>query len=170
VDKIDLKILNAMQCHPEFNANELAEFVGLSPTPVWRRVKQLKLDGYIERKAIILNPKSFGLTVNVFAELRLKQHDEQTLEALEEAVCARPEIMECFSVSGDADYILRILTVSIEAYETFLKKCLLHLPGVASINSRFALGSVKTTTILCELPRLISRHVYFAITLQGLDQ
>jgi Lrp/AsnC family transcriptional regulator len=84
----------------------------------------------------------------VFAEIRLKQHDEATLEALERAVRGRPEIMECFSVSGDSDYLIRTVTRSIEAYEIFLKKVLLHLPGVAAVNSRFALGCVKMTTAL----------------------
>lgn len=148
MDKTDLRVLDALQRHPELNANELAECVGLSATPVWRRLKKLRAEGCIEGKAVLLNPRPFGLTVNVFAEVRLRQHDEETLIDLESAVRDQPEIVECFSVSGDADYLLRVVTKSIDAYEAFLKTKLLHLPGVASINSRFALGRVKMTTLL----------------------
>lgn len=97
---------------------------------------------------MLLDAKALGLTVNVFADIRLKQHDEDTLIALEAAVIEQPEILECFSVSGDSDFVLRVVTRSIEAYELFLKKVLLHLPGVAAVNSRFALSCVKVTTAL----------------------
>jgi Lrp/AsnC family transcriptional regulator len=86
--------------------------------------------------------------VNVFASVRLKQHDEETLEALERAAGERPEILECFSMTGESDYLFRIVVRSIEDYEQFLKKVLLHLPGVASVNSSFALKRVKLTTNL----------------------
>jgi Lrp/AsnC family transcriptional regulator len=84
----------------------------------------------------------------VFVEIRLKQHDEATLVALEAALTNQPEIVECYSVSGECDYILRVVMHSIDQYETFLKKILLHLPGVAAVNSRFALRCVKLTTAL----------------------
>nr|WP_281061327.1 Lrp/AsnC family transcriptional regulator [Sphingobium sp. Sx8-8] len=99
-------------------------------------------------RALLLDPTALGLTVNVFADIRLKQHDEETLLALEKAVGSQAEIVECFSVSGESDYTMRIVTRSIEDYESFLKKVLLHLPGVAAVNSRFALGRVKMTTSL----------------------
>jgi len=102
-------------------------------------------DGIIRGRELLLDAKALGLTVSVFAEIRLKQHDEDTLEALEAAARGRPEILECFSMSGDADYLLRILVRSVDDYETFLKTVLLHMPGVASVNSRFALKTVKLT-------------------------
>ncbi len=148
MDAIDLKILALLQKRPDLSTPEIAERVGLSATPCWRRLKRLTEDKVIAGKAVLLNAKALDLTVNVFAEIRLKQHDEATLEALERAVRGRPEIMECFSVSGDSDYLIRTVTRSIEAYEIFLKKVLLHLPGVAAVNSRFALGCVKMTTAL----------------------
>lgn len=146
MDELDRKILSTLQAHPELATNDIATKVGLSATPCWRRLKQLKKDGYILGKAVLLDPAKLGLKVNVFAEVRLKQHDEATLEALEEKVRSHREIVECFSVSGDADYLMRILVSSIDAYEAFLKKVLLHLPGVSAVNSRFALGCVKLTT------------------------
>ncbi|RYE41168.1 MAG: Lrp/AsnC family transcriptional regulator, partial [Hyphomicrobiales bacterium] len=117
-------------------------------TPCWRRLKRLEAEGVIVGRAVILDAKLLGLTVNVFANLRLKQHDEETLDALEREVCNHHEIIDCFSMSGDSDYILRVSARSIEDYEQFLKKVLLHLPGVSSINSSFALKSVKMATSL----------------------
>jgi Lrp/AsnC family transcriptional regulator len=148
VDKIDYRILSILQASPDLPTSELAERVGLSNTPCWRRLKKLEADGIIRGRALLLNADALGLTVNVFADIRLKQHDEDTLLALERAVRGQPEIVECFSVSGESDYTLRIITRSIGDYESFLKKVLLHLPGVASVNSRFALGCVKMTTAL----------------------
>lgn len=148
MDEVDLKILRALQAKPDMSNVDLAAAVGLSHTPCWRRVKRMETDGVIARRAVLFDPKQLGLTVNVFANLRLKQHDEETLEALESAACHHPEIVECFSMSGESDYIVRVVARSIEDYEHFLKKVLLHLPGVASINSSFALKCVKMTTDL----------------------
>lgn len=148
MDVIDRRILATLQDYPDISTSELAEKVGLSHTPCWRRFKRLEGDGIIKGRAVLLDARLLGLSVNVFADIRLKQHDEDTLLALETAVGRQPEIVECFSVSGDSDYVMRVVTSSIEAYEIFLKKVLLHLPGVASVNSRFALGCVKMTTAL----------------------
>ncbi len=146
MDAIDRRILATLQAQPELAIADIAEAVGLSATPCWRRLKRLERDGIIAGKAILLDAKALGLTVNVFAEIRLRQHDEETLLALEDAVRNLPEIVECFSVSGDADFLMRILVESIDAYERFLKTVLLHLPGVSAVNSRFALGCVKLTS------------------------
>jgi Lrp/AsnC family transcriptional regulator len=148
VDALDRKILVALQANSELSAADLASAVGLSHTPCWRRLKRLEASGVIRGREIILDPAALGLAVIVFAEVRLKQHDESTLEKFEHMACLRPEILECFSMSGDSDYLLRVVVQSIEHYETFLKKVLLHLPGVTSINSRFALKSVKLTNRL----------------------
>jgi len=148
MDETDRRILRVYQANPDLSVVELAAKVGLSQTPCWRRLKRLETDGVIAGRAVLLDAKSLGLTVNVFANLRLKQHDEDTLEALEREVWHHPEIVECFSMSGESDYILRVVARSIEDYEHFLKKVLLHLPGVSSVNSSFALKSVKMATIL----------------------
>ncbi len=148
MDDIDRKILRALQAFPELSVADLAIKVGLSHTPCWRRLKRLESDGVIRERAVILDPAMLDLAVTVFASVKLKHHDEATLNALEKAVQNLPEIVECFSMSGESDYVLRIVVASIEHYEQFLKKVLLHMPGVASINSSFALKSVKMTTKL----------------------
>lgn len=148
MDRIDRKILGVLQDQPDLAIGEIADAVGLSTTPCWRRIKKLEAEGVIARRAVLLNPDALGLTVNVFADIRLRQHNEETLLALEQCVRQQPQIVECFSVSGDSDFVARIVIDSIASYERFLKKVLLHLPGVAAVNSRFALGCVKSTTAL----------------------
>jgi len=148
VDRLDRKILSALQQFPEMSVVDIAAHVGLSHTPCWRRIKKLEEMGAIRGKVVLLDAQLLGLTVDVFAQLKLKQHDEETLNRFETAVRDRSEIVECFSMSGDSDYLIRIVIDSIASYETFLKKVLLHLPGVGSINSNFALGCVKMTTNL----------------------
>lgn len=146
MDETDLKILRLIQSQPTLTTTELADHVGLSQTPCWRRVKQLEASGVIARRAVLLDARKLGFSVDVFAQIRIGLHDEANLETFEEAVRGHPEIVECFSMSGESDYLMRIVARSIEDYERFLKKVLLHLPGVTSVNSSFALKPVKVTT------------------------
>jgi Lrp/AsnC family transcriptional regulator len=148
MDNVDRKILRLLQAEPNLPIQILSERVGLSHTPCWRRLKRLEVDGVILGRALLLDQDSLGLPITVFAQLKLRQHDEETLEALEKAVFDAAEIVECFSVSGGSDYVCRIVVESVARYEVFLKKTLLHLPGVAEVNSHFALKRVKLTTCL----------------------
>jgi len=146
IDEVDRKLLRLMQRYPDRAVMELAESSGMSHTACWRRIKRLEADGVIERKVVVRDLAALGFTVNVMASVRLKQHDENTLEAFESGVQKHAEIVACFSMSGDSDYLLRIIARNIEDYERFLKKTLLHLPGVAAVSSNVALKKVKLTT------------------------
>lgn len=148
LDAFDWKILAALQADADLTVSALAERVGLSQTPCWRRLKTLERHGYIARRAVILDASRLGFHADVFAHVRLAKHDEETLDAFEAEVRRHPQIVECFSMSGESDYLMRIISHSIEEYEQFLKKVLLHLPGVASMNSSFSLKTVKVTTDL----------------------
>ena len=148
MDTTDRKILQILQEDSTIAMAELAQRVGLSHTPCWRRVKQLEESGAIRERVVILDPVIMGLNVHVLANIRLKAHDEDTLNAFETAARERPEIVECFIMGGESDYAVRIVVGSIEEYEHLLKKVLLHFPGVASVNSHFALKCVKNTTRL----------------------
>ena len=148
IDDMDRRILRAWQASPNAPVNEIAEQVGLSHTPCWRRMRKLEDGGIVRGRALLLEPDLVDLGVTVFAHLRLRQHDEETLEALEKGARRCPEIVECFSMSGDSDFMIRVVVRSIVEYERFLKKTLLHLPGVASVNSSFALKCIKLTTDL----------------------
>lgn len=148
MDDIDTKILRILQDDSTVAIVDLAKRVGLSHTPCWRRVKALEESGAIRGRAVLLDPVILGLPITVLANIKLKAHDEDTLEAFEQAARERPEIVECFTMGGDSDYAVRIVVGSIDAYEHLLKKVLLHFPGVASVNSHFALKCVKNTTRL----------------------
>jgi Lrp/AsnC family transcriptional regulator len=148
VDQIDLKLLRILQNEPELPIESLAGLVSLTHTPCWRRLRKLEESGIVIGRAIILDQDKLGLPITVFAHLKLKQHDEPTLEALERSVLESPEILECFSVTGGNDYVCRVVVESVTRYEVFLKKTLLHLPGVSEVNSQFALKRIKLTTKL----------------------
>jgi len=145
---MDRRILCAVQLRPDAAIAEIAEEVGLSQTPCWRRLRKLEEDGVIAGRAVLLDARLIDLPVTVFAHAKLRQHDEDTLDAFEQAAFGRSEIVECYSMSGESDYVMRVVAGSIEDYEQFLKKVLLHLPGVGSINSSFALKRIKQTTVL----------------------
>ncbi len=146
IDPLDRKILAVLQAEPEATIADVGDRVGLSQTPCWRRIKRLQDIGAAAGRVWLLDADKLGLSVNVIAEIKLKQHDEATLEAFEAQTQARPEIVECFSMSGESDYLLRILVGSVADYERLLKSVLLHLPGMGSINSSFALKAIKVTT------------------------
>jgi Lrp/AsnC family transcriptional regulator len=146
LDEADLRILRALQDDPQLTMSALAERVGLSHTPCWRRLRKLEANGTITGRMLALNRHHLGFGVTVIAEITIKAQDEQVLTDFEAAVQAHPQIVECYSMSGAADYIIHVIVRSIPEYETLLKRVLLHLPGVGSINSRFALNRVKFTT------------------------
>ena len=148
LDDYDLKILRTMQKNADYSMAELGEKVGLSHTPCWRRIKRLEAEGIIMRKVTLLDPQKLGLIVTVYAYITIKSHDEDSLNAFESAVQGVEEIVECYSTSGDKDYVLRVVVDSVDHYERLLKRNLVHLPNVASVNSTFALKQVKYTTQL----------------------
>lgn len=146
LDKFDLKILGILQKSADISMNELGQRVGLSHTPCWRRVKQLEDQGYIQKRVALLNPGSLDLHVNVHAYITIKSHDKASLDAFEAAIQGVEEVIECYSTTGEKDYILRLLVKDVETYESLLKNKLVHLPNVGSVNSAFALKQVKYTT------------------------
>ncbi|BFM17247.1 Lrp/AsnC family transcriptional regulator [Maricurvus nonylphenolicus] len=148
LDDFDLKILRALQENADYSMNELGDIVGLSHTPCWRRIKRLESEGYIRGKVTLLDPHKLNRGVTVHAYLTIKSHDEESLNAFESAVMDIKEIVECYSTTGDKDYMLRIVVNSVSDYEVLLKQTLVHLPNVASVNSTFALKQVKYTTQL----------------------
>ncbi len=148
LDTFDQNILRALQVNADISMNELGDKVGLSHTPCWRRVKKLQDDGYITKRVALLNPEKINLNVNIHAYITIKKHDEVSLLAFEASVQEVEEIVECYSVTGDKDYLLRIVARNVDHYEKLLKTTLVHLPNVASVNSAFALKQIKYTTAL----------------------
>jgi len=148
IDATDLKILRVLQEDAEHSMGDLAEKVGLSHTPCWRRYNRLKDIGVITGHAAMIDPKKVGLGVNAICDIVLQHHNEEALLAFEAAVMTHPQIVACFSMTGAKDYTLRVAVASLEDYERFFKQKLLHLPGVATVNTSFAFGTVKWTTAL----------------------
>lgn len=148
LDAIDRRILTQLQDNARLTNVELAESVGLSPSPCLRRVRELEQSGVIRRYVALLDPATVGLPVSVFVNVTLERQVETALERFEAAILKRPEVMECYLMTGDADYLLRVVTADLSAYERFLVEHLTRVPGVASIKSSFALKQVKYRTAL----------------------
>ena len=148
IDDFDRNILRAYQQDPGISMDALGAKVGLSHTPCWRRLNKLEDAGIIRGKSLELDREALGLSVVVLVQVRLRQHDEQTLVDFEAGVQRQPEIVDCYLVAGDYDYSMKIVCGDAKDYERLLKKTLLHLPGVVSMNSHFCLKEIKHTTRL----------------------
>lgn len=145
---IDRHILRVLQDNARIPMTELAESVGLSATPCTRRVKRLEDQGVIRRYATLLEPTAVGLPVNVFVSISLTAQTEPELQAVEEAVTRYPEVMECYLMTGDADYLLRVVVPDLDSFQRFVMEKLTRLPGIANIRSSFALRQVAYRTAL----------------------
>ncbi len=148
LDSIDLRILSIIQGAARISNTELADRVGLSASPCWRRVKALEESGVIRRYVTLVNPEAVGLPINVFATVALEKQIEGALERFETAIGSRPEVMECYLMTGEFDYLLRIVVPDLAAYERFLMEHLTRIDGIASIKSSFSLKQVQYKTAL----------------------
>lgn len=146
LDRYDLHILKILQNDSSISMQDLGAQIGLSHTPCWRRIKKLEEHGVIIKQVALLNSKSLDLDVNVFVHVTLRQHHENALNRFEEAVGELAEVVECYTVSGETDFLLRVVVKDVEAYEKLLKGTLLQLPEVGNLSSTFALRQVKYTT------------------------
>jgi DNA-binding Lrp family transcriptional regulator len=148
LDEIDRRILRQLQEDARSSNVELAERVGLSPSPCLRRVRTLEGAGIIKRYAALVDQSAVGLPVSVFVSVSLERQVEEALATFETRVRERPEVMECYLMTGDSDYLLRVVTSDLSAYERFLMDHLTRMPGVASIRSSFALKQITYKTAL----------------------
>lgn len=148
-DDIDRRILRALQNDGRLSNIELADRIGLSPSPCLRRVKQLEAAGVLSRYVGLVDPEAVGLAVSVFIRVSLERQTIEGLDRFEAVVGRWPEVMECYLMSGDSDYQLRVIVPSLAAYEAFLRERLTQAPGVSKIQSSFALRPVIYRT---ELP------------------
>ena len=147
-DGTDRRILEVIQEDARISNTELADRIGLSPSPCWRRVRTLEENGVIERYVTLVNAKAVGLPITVFATVTLEKQVESALESFEKAVTERPEVMECNLMTGEFDYLLRVVVPDLTAYERFLMDHLTRIKGIASIKSSFSLKQVSYKTAL----------------------
>ena len=148
LDATDQRILEVLQGNARARNVEVAEKAGLSPSPCLRRVKNLERQGVIRGYVTLLDQNAVGLPVSVFVSVTLEKQIEKNLQAFESRIREYPEVMECYLMTGDSDYLLRVVTSDLAAYERFLVDRLTRVPGVASIKSSFALKQVAYRTAL----------------------
>ena len=148
LDAIDRKILTLLQSDSRITMQELAAKIGLSISPCHRRVKLLEERGVITRYIATVDQKALGLLVSVFISIKLARQKEEDLDRFARAISKWPEVLECYLMTGNRDYLLRVVAADLSAYETFLKTKLTRLDGIASIESSFALSQVKYSIAL----------------------
>ncbi|MGU7785182.1 Lrp/AsnC family transcriptional regulator [Burkholderia sp. PU8-34] len=148
LDRIDIGILNQLQQNARITNAELARAVNLTATPCFNRVRALEKLGLVRQQVTLLDPEPLGLRINVFIQVSLEKQVEDALRRFEEAISQRPEVMECYLMSGDADYLLRVVMPDMRTLERFIIDRLTTIPGVSNIRSSFALKQVRYKTAL----------------------
>ncbi len=148
LDATDLRILEQLQADASLSNVELAKRVHLSPSPCLARVRALEKAGLIRQYVALLDAQQLGLHLNVFISISLKQQSRETLEAFEQRIVLRDEVMECYLMTGDADYLLRVAVPDMPALERFILEQLSPIAQVEKIRSSFALKQVRYKTAL----------------------
>jgi Lrp/AsnC family transcriptional regulator len=148
LDAYERKILRVLQDDASLSTAAVAEAVGLSPSPCWRRIDRLERDGFIKRRVALVDRKKVGLNAQMFAQIKLNAHGHAHLDEFSAAIREFPEVLECHVLMGSMDFMLRIVAADIESYERFFFEKLSRLPGVQEINSTVALSEIKSTTAL----------------------
>ena len=146
LDDTDWRILAALQADARISNSDLAGKVFLSPSPCLRRVRELERAGLIQRYVTLLDPLKLGLTVSVFIQVSLEKQMRNALDTFENSVLARDEVMECYLMTGDSDYLLRVVVHDMPSLERFIVDYLAKIQGVSNIRSSFALKQVKYKT------------------------
>jgi len=147
LDEFDVKILKLLQEDSSLQMEEIAQRVGLSASPCWRRIKRLEAEGVIGKRVVLLDRKQVNLPVIVFVAVRTNQHAPDWLASFSKAVAELPEVIEFYRMSGDMDYLLKIVVPTIEAYDAVYKRLIAKLP-LFDVSSMFAMEELKSTTCL----------------------
>ena len=146
LDRIDHRILAALQEDASRSAAEIAEAVGLSQSPCWRRMQRLREEGYISKVVALLDRKKIGLRAQLFVQVKVISNDQASLAAFSKAIQEFPEVMECHVMLGAFDFLLRVVTKDLEAYERLYFDTLSRVPNIREVNSFVAAQEVKFTT------------------------
>ena len=148
LDQTDRRILELLQTSPGINASELGEKIGLSQSAVWRRMQSLRDEGVIHDQPVKLDREKVGLNTMVFAHVKLTSHGRSNLTDFSDAVIEYPEVLDCYVLLGNVDFLLRIVTEDIKAYEQFFFEKLSQLPGIQEVNSSIVMSDIKHTNVL----------------------
>jgi Lrp/AsnC family transcriptional regulator len=145
MDSADVKILTHLQEDASISIAELAQKVGLSQTPCWKRIQRLEASGVIEKRVALVNPEKIGLGLTVFVSIETSDHSGAWLQRFADFVSGMPEVMEFYRMAGDVDYMLRVVVSDMAAYDQFYKRLIEEVP-LKNVTSRFAMQRVKSTT------------------------
>ena len=148
LDSTDRAILRLIQRDAALSLAAIAEAVGLTPTPCWKRIRRMEAAGVITGRATLLDPARVGLPLSVFVSLEIGDHSAGWIEAFARAVSAMPEVLECWRMGGDVDYLLRVAVADMAAYDAFYRRLTAEVPQLRNVTSRFAMERVKSTTAL----------------------
>ncbi len=148
LDHVDRKILNLLQTQPGINASAIGEQIALSQSACWRRIQSLRDQGIIMDQPVKLDREKVGLNMMVFAHVKLTSHGRSNLAAFAEAVSNYPEVLDCYVLLGNVDFLLRIVTEDIKAYEQFFFEKLSQLTGIQEVNSSIVMSDIKHSTVL----------------------
>ena len=147
LDRTDKRILDLLQIDATLAVAEIADQVGLSTTPCWRRLQRLEHEGYIDRRVALLSPEKLNAAVNVFVMLKVPHHSQAWIDEFDSTVRGMPEILEVYRMSGDIDYLLRIVVPDIGTYDAVYKR-LINRVSLGDVSSSFAMEQIKFTTAL----------------------
>lgn len=145
---MDRKILRVLQEDGRMTVQAVADRVGLSASPCLRRIRRMEAEGIISAYSVTVDQARVGLPVSVFVSIRLERQRAQQLDRFAEAISGWPEVMECYLMTGQHDFLLRVVCADLGAYEAFLREKLTQVDGVSAIESSFALGQVKYSRVL----------------------
>jgi Lrp/AsnC family transcriptional regulator len=147
LDRMDRKILDILQRDCTLPVAEIGKQIGLSTTPCWRRIQKLEESGVIQRRVAVLDPKKVNVGVTVFVSITTSRHTQEWLERFHEALKDLPEVVEFYRMSGQVDYLLRVVVPDIERYDAFYKKLISKIE-LSDVSSSFAMEQIKYTTVL----------------------
>lgn len=148
LDKTDRRILDILQRDARISITDLAEQVGLSPTPCARRVRQLEISGLIQGYSAIVDPKRAGQTIQAIVQIKLTQHSDEIVERFRRTLIDRPEVLACYTMTGEMDFLLHVIVRDIEALSDFTMRRLLRVPGVRDVTSSIVLETVKRSPVI----------------------
>jgi Lrp/AsnC family transcriptional regulator len=148
LDRYEKRILALLQEDATLTTSAIAEKIGLSSSPCWRRIDRLEREGFIKRRVALVDRKKVGLNAHIFAQIKLNAHGRANLDEFAAAIREFPEVLECYVLMGSVDFLIRVVAPDIEAYERFFFNRLSQLPGVQEVNSTVALSEIKATTVL----------------------
>jgi len=153
LDRTDSRILSALQADGRLSVVNLAQSIGLSPTPCARRIRQLEQDGVIEGYAAIVNPARLGLNVQAFIQVKLQQHADDIVTAFERELAKLEEVIACYATTGESDFLVHVAVPDLETLSSVVLKKLLKIPGVRDLHSSIVLETIKRS------PRLPLAHL-----------